>query len=111
MLRFDRKQQNSVKQLPFNSKERKRKKEGSYCTDCHVVPWAALQPEICHQRVRELPPLYTCVSYSTAEGIVKAVALLLNANSEGQSLKEGSDMNKCKRQLNRWTNGGYSKRE
>ena len=39
--------------------------------------------EICHQRVRELPPLYTCVSYSTAEGIMKAIALLLNANSEG----------------------------
>lgn len=42
---------------------------------------------------------------------MKAIALLLNANSEGQSLKEGFDMNKCKRQLNRWTNGGYSKIE
>lgn len=40
---------------------------------------------------------------------MKAIALLLNSNSEGQSLKKGFDMNKCKRQLNRWTNGSYSK--
>lgn len=67
----------------------------------------------CSQRY--LPPvgeritstLHLCFFY--CRGIMKAIALLLNSNSEGQSLKKGFDMNKRKRQLNRRTNGSHSK--
>ena len=91
--------------------KREREREGRVLV--HRPPCCALGCPA----ARDLPPAgeaitsSTPVSYSTAEGIVKAIALLLNANSESQSLKEGFDMKKCKRQLNRQTNGGYSKIE